>query len=187
MSPLFDDVLEPFGTVRETTLRVVTWNVWSNFGPWPQRSEQVRSELAVREPDIIALQEVWKTDEHDVVGDLAAALGFHVAEAVEWYEPLAVSGTGVLSRWPVLSNEYLGPFPPSAAPARFIQATQIDGPRGASTSSRSCSRVLDRSEVRQRQVCELATYVKEHAGRDRLTVVCGDFNASPPSRKRSAC
>jgi endonuclease/exonuclease/phosphatase family metal-dependent hydrolase len=185
MSPLFDDPLHPFGAVRETTMRVVTWNVWCHFGPWPQRFEQVQAELVEHAPDVIALQEVWKSDGHNVVGDLADALGFHVAEALEWYEPMAlVSGCAVLSRWPVLHNEFVRAVPTERNPGALIQWTQIDGPRGAfDVFTLMLDWRLDLSETRQRQVCELAAYVKENSSTDRLAVICGDFNAAPDSEE----
>lgn len=183
MSPLFEDPLEPFGAVRDTTLRVATWNVWSHFGPWRQRFDQLRSELVQRQPDVIALQEVWKTNEDDVVGDLADALGLHAAEALQWYEPLALlSGTAVLSRWPVLSNEFFRAVPTADSPGALIQWAQIDGPRGAfDIFTLMLDWRPDLSEIRQRQVSELATYVQQHGGDDRLVVICGDFNAPPDS------
>ena len=30
---------EPYGPVVETTMRIVTWNVWGRYGRWAQRPQ----------------------------------------------------------------------------------------------------------------------------------------------------
>jgi endonuclease/exonuclease/phosphatase family metal-dependent hydrolase len=183
VSPLFEDPLAPFGPLSNTTLRVVTWNVWSRFGPWHARYERVRAELIAHEPDVVALQEVWRTDEHDVVAELAEALGFHVTAALEFYEPLAeVSGSAVLSRWPVLHTEFFRALSTPKSPGALVQWVRVDGPRGVfDMFTVMLDWRPDWSEVRQDQVRELASFVRERGTRDGVVIVCGDFNAVPES------
>jgi endonuclease/exonuclease/phosphatase family metal-dependent hydrolase len=42
-----------------STVRVATWNVWANFGPWRERYPRIEAELRRVQPDIVVLQEAW--------------------------------------------------------------------------------------------------------------------------------
>ena len=86
------DPLQPYGALVETTVRVATWNVWSDFGPWQDRYRRIESVLVDCEPDLVAAQECWRTDDHDVLGDVAARMSFHYDAALDWYESYAARG-----------------------------------------------------------------------------------------------
>jgi endonuclease/exonuclease/phosphatase family metal-dependent hydrolase len=43
---------------------VMTWNIWWRFGPrWRQRQPALIETLRNLDPDVVALQEVWRSDE----------------------------------------------------------------------------------------------------------------------------
>src|SRR5262245_18084842 len=47
----------------DTTLRVMTWNLWWRFGPCQARQEGIFETLARVHADVVCLQEVWETRE----------------------------------------------------------------------------------------------------------------------------
>ena len=52
------DPYQPYGPVVETTMRVVTWNVWGRYGPWEARLPVIIENLSAINADILAfLQE----------------------------------------------------------------------------------------------------------------------------------
>jgi hypothetical protein len=66
------DPYAPYGPLVDTTMRVVTWNVWGRYGPWEQREAGIEDVLAGVEPDIVCLIESWGTREAsqaDRIGD----------------------------------------------------------------------------------------------------------------------
>ena len=101
------DPLEPYGPLIETRARIVTWNVWANSGPWEQRFARIEQLLRGMDPDIVAMQEVWKADGHEPLAEIADHLGLHYTPCMEWFEPARLdSGTAVLSRWPVSETHH---------------------------------------------------------------------------------
>src|SRR4051812_39081461 len=94
-----EDFTQPYGPLVETTLRVITWNVWGRYGPWERREEAVRETLAKHDPDIVALVEGWGGQEqrfgmrHHVFG------GDVMVDGVP-------AGIAVLSRWPIARREW---------------------------------------------------------------------------------
>lgn len=178
------DPLLPYGPLIESTVRVVTWNVWGNFGPWEKRYEAITTELAELLPDIICLHEVWRNDSYDVAGSIADSLSMRAALALDWFEPLQMSsGTALLSRWPIVEaiHRVIAPGADGGDGALFAHA-RVDGPRGQlDVFGVMVDWRLDLSDVRQRQVRELASFIGEHSSRRNPTIVCGDFNAAPDS------
>ena len=91
----------------------MTWNIWWRFGPkWQERQSVLVETLRAVDPDVVALQEVWGTDETTQAHEFAASLGLHAGFAEPSYpavpDPPQVAdhdgvtlGLGVLSRWPI--------------------------------------------------------------------------------------
>ena len=50
---------EPYGRLVDTSLCVVTWNVWGKFGPWQKRQTMLEQTLVATSPDLVLLQESW--------------------------------------------------------------------------------------------------------------------------------
>jgi endonuclease/exonuclease/phosphatase family metal-dependent hydrolase len=169
--------------LRDTTLSVAAWNVWCHFGEWEARFARIGAVLADAGPDLIALVETWRTDEHDPVDDIAGALDYHVARAESWFAPFEIdSGSVILSRWPILSSESERTTDVDGQPGALIQHALIAGPRGEiDMYAVMLDWRPDRSDIRQSQVRALAEYVQSRSDFARATIVCGDFNAAPES------
>src|ERR1051326_1639981 len=93
-----------YGPLIETTLRVVTWNVWGRYGPWRDREAGIVATLRDARPDIVVLTESWAKGGDSQGARLAGPLGlphraFSGVPAQEDQD--ALSGVAVLSRWPV--------------------------------------------------------------------------------------
>jgi endonuclease/exonuclease/phosphatase family metal-dependent hydrolase len=176
------DVAGPFGPLRATTLRVMTWNLWWRFGPWQERRPAIATTLARTNADVIALQEVWGEGGRSFAAELGDQLGYRHADA-SWLELDGVSlGNAVLSRWPIVSSDWRPlPAPPDAEESRTVLLTEIDGPRG--TVQIYCTHLnwrFDQSHVRQDQVRAVTEFVAAHRAGGPVTfppVLCGDLNA----------
>ena len=80
-------------------VRVLTVNQWGRGGVWTERREALRRGLAELEPDLVAIQEAFKSDDADTVAELVAP-DFHV-----WHQTTGLLGDGncaaIASRWPL--------------------------------------------------------------------------------------
>jgi endonuclease/exonuclease/phosphatase family metal-dependent hydrolase len=175
------DPYHPYGPVRDTTLRLVTWNVWGRYGDWQDRQSGIERVLRQAAPDLVCLTESWSAIDAVQAASVAAALGLeHSLFVGDWQQDDWVSGVGLVSRWPVTSHQRLalrgaGDSGVGGAVFALIEGEQgpiqlyivmLDYPLGA-------------SEVRQAQVRQLAAFIEETARRRYPVIVCGDFNAGP--------
>ncbi|MEY3823789.1 MAG: hypothetical protein RL628_1897, partial [Actinomycetota bacterium] len=93
----------------QSTMRLMTWNIWHHFGPWQERqvaieqviafeNRQVAIEqvIAFENPDVLFLQEVHTTERQ--AENLAAKLGYHAAVTTSPWS----MGNAILSKWPVI-------------------------------------------------------------------------------------
>lgn len=174
-----------FGPLIETTVRVVSWNLWWRFGPWEARHDAIVATLRALDPDVCCLQEVWDEADRNQAAELAEALGgyHHVYSAGIRYDGIAF-GNAVLSRWPIVdSGDQALPDLDGDGEGRTVLRAEVDGPRGRleAFSTHLHWRLHD-SHIRQAQVAEICRFI---AGtRERRTyppVLCGDFNAPPDS------
>ncbi|GAA4948668.1 endonuclease/exonuclease/phosphatase family metal-dependent hydrolase [Nonomuraea thailandensis] len=111
---------EPYGPLIGTGVRVLTWNVWGEEGPYAQRAGRIEKVVRGLAPDVVALQE-WA----------GQRLGYEHVAAGPAQAPVAV-----LSRWPVVRQEdrpLPGGPPPrekgGVLPGRALFC-ELDGPRG---------------------------------------------------------
>ena len=176
-----DDIPPRFyGQLIETTARIITWNVWGRYGPWPEREAAITATLRDGRPDIVVLTESWSKDEDSQCARLAAPLGLphHAFSGVQAEEDkAALSGVAVMSRWPIerASSRDLG--------GARVQFAELSGPRGPIQVYGLVMDAwwLDQSHDRQEAVRGLLEFVS--AGQDDRAplIVCGDFNADPDS------
>ena len=97
---------EPYGPVVETTMRIVTWNVWGRYGHWAERQAGIEETLAAAAPDVVCLVESWSHRDANQPGLAAGRLGLqHSVFAGDRHQEDWVSGFGLVSRWPVTSYE----------------------------------------------------------------------------------
>ena len=64
-----------YGPLIETTMRVVTWNVWGRYGPWRDREAAIAATLQDARPDVVVLTESWSKDGDSQCVRLAGPLG----------------------------------------------------------------------------------------------------------------
>jgi endonuclease/exonuclease/phosphatase family metal-dependent hydrolase len=177
------DPYEPYGPVVETTMRVVTWNVWGRYGDWKQRQAGIEDLLAGAEPDVVCLVESWSAAGDSQPGRVAHRLGVgHHLFVGDWEQDGWTSGTGLVSRWPITGHErqpLRGDEGDGFGEALFAT---LDGPRGpVQVFVVVLDHPLHASALRQTQVRKLAAFVGRVTSRRHPTVVCGDFNAGPDS------
>lgn len=171
----------------DSTVSVLTWNLWWRFGPWEQRQPAIAATLADLAPDIVCLQEVWATREEHQADRLAAALGgydVHAVAGVDFDLSPETLGNAVLSRWPIRTRDARRlPAPAGLDELRVVLRAEIDAPRGPiDVFVTHLNWRLDQSDVRQQQVRALCEFVAESAdGRTFPPLLCGDFNAEPLS------
>lgn len=177
------DPYQPYGPPVESTLRVVTWNVWGRYGDWEGRQQGLEEALDASQPDIVCLVETWSTPDENQPARVAARLGMaHSICTGGWEEAGWTSGTGVASRWPIIRQESR-PLPGNGTDGiGHALFALVDGPRGAvQLFVTVLDYPLDGSAHRQAQVRQLCEFVAEVTRRRYVTVVCGDFNAGPDS------
>jgi endonuclease/exonuclease/phosphatase family metal-dependent hydrolase len=176
------DPYQPYGPVVETTVRVVTWNVWGRYGEFDARQAALDAELTRVEPDIVCLVEAWSTAEDDQPRHIAMHLGLeHTRFTAGWDQGDWSSGVGVVSRWPIAREETRA-LPGEGKAIGSASFLAIDGPRGAiQLFVAMLDYPLDASARRQEQVRQLAAFITDVTTPEHITVVCGDFNAGPDS------
>jgi endonuclease/exonuclease/phosphatase family metal-dependent hydrolase len=177
------DPYMPYGPLVETTMRVITWNVWGRYGSWEERQNALEAVLAPARPDVVCLVESWSTPTTTQPARIAAELGQqHSLFVGDRTQDGWTSGVGIVCRWPVASHErrpLSGDAGDGACSALFVT---IDGPRGLiQLFVVMLDYPLNASARRQSQVRQLCAFVEEVARRRHVTVVCGDFNAGPDS------
>ena len=174
----------PYGPLTESTIRVVTWNVWGRYGAdCEARQAALERTLEQAAPDLVCLVEAWRQGDSTQPGRVAARLGLaHHRFVGEWEQQDWVSGIGFVSRWPMTE--------PRRRPLRaedgsgFGEAVHVAvaGERGSiQLFAVMLDYPLDASGLRQHQVRQLVQFIAETASRRDLVVVCGDFNAGPDS------
>ena len=175
------DQYEPYGPVTETTMRIVTWNVWGRYGRWRERQAGIEESLVAAAPDVVCLVESWSHPDVTQAGLIAERLGFdHRVFAGEWQHEEWFSGIGLVSRWPVTSHERRALQAEGGSGAGSALFAFVEGDRGPiQLFVVMLDYPLDASAVRQAQVRQLAGFIQEVARRRHPIVVCGDFNAGP--------
>jgi len=178
------DPYAPYGPLVESTIRVVTWNVWGRYGAdFEARQAALEQELADTAPDLVCLVEAWRQSDSTQPGRVAARLGLaHHRFAGDWQQEDWVSGLGLVSRWPM--TEPLCHQLRSADGTGFGQVVHVAvaGERGSiQLFAVVLDYPLDASGLRQNQVRQLVRFIADTASRPDLIVVCGDFNAGPDS------
>jgi endonuclease/exonuclease/phosphatase family metal-dependent hydrolase len=173
-----------FRPLIETTVNVLTWNVWHRFGPWERRYGAISHTIRQCQPDIATLQEapIWP-EEGTLPDNLAADLGMHMH-----YSPYATAlgvemGFAILSRWPIVATaSALLPVPPSAEQewGRSVFMAQIAGPRGViPVFTTHLSFIPEGSAIRSAQLAAVSEFMQRHTSPDFPPILTGDFNADP--------
>ncbi len=166
-------------------MRVLTWNLWWQFGDWEARQPVIAAELAAVDPDIALFQEVFAVDGRDQAEELAAAGGFHLARTRVLSGERAGRpqqfGNAILSRWPIELLEQIALGGLDGSPShRTALAVRIDAPGGPMvTIVTHLAWQYDQAELRQEQLVEVA----ELAVRHRLPPAAAEADQRPVSRQ----
>jgi endonuclease/exonuclease/phosphatase family metal-dependent hydrolase len=176
----------PYGTLIDTRLRVLSWNLWHRFGPWEARRPAIAATLARLDADVIGLQEVWADADVSFAEELAERLGFHQVYGARLDFDGVRFGNAILSRWPITASDVLAlPSLPDTEELRTCVRADIDGPRGPlQLFTTHLNWRFDQSGVRQDQVRSICAFIdasKPEGGRAYPPILCGDFNADPDS------
>jgi endonuclease/exonuclease/phosphatase family metal-dependent hydrolase len=169
-----------YGRIIETTLRILTWNVWGRYEPWRDREAAIVATVRDARPDVVVLTEAWSKGADSQCARLAGPLDLphHVFSGVPAQEDAdALSGVAVLSRWPIRRESSL-----DLGGARS-QYAELSGPRGPVQVYGLVMDAwwFDESRARQDAVRELLTHVDRTQDERAPLIVAGDFNADPDS------
>lgn len=169
-------------------MRVLTWNIWWRFGPWPERFAAITAVLGAQNPDIVMLQEAigGTSRDHQNVSTLARDLGMHLVTTQAPERGGDVMVNAILSRWPIESHQQ---FSLTSAPGRpnvrTILLARVATPWGTwPMVTTHLDHRFDESHVRRVQVDELADVVADELTRTDgglPAIVGGDLNAVPDS------
>ena len=167
-------------------MRLLTWNLWWQFGPWSDRQPAILGELEAVDPDIAFIQEVWADDEQDQAEILASALDRQMARTRRPGGEPQRFGNAILSRWPVevLEQITLSGVDDQVS-HRTALAVRVESPSGPwVVIVTHLAWQYDQSALRQRQLGEIAELAAKHRGdpkTDSPVILGGDFNAVPES------
>ena len=93
-----------YGRLLQTTLRIVTWNVWGRYGPWAERETAIAATLQETRPDLVVLTESWSKGGDRQCARLAGPLGlpYYLFSGVAAQEDAAaLSGVAARMQIPV--------------------------------------------------------------------------------------
>lgn len=177
------DPYAPYGPAIESTVRVVTWNVWGRYGQWRERQAAIEDALVAAGPDILCLVESWSGTDTTQAEQVAQRLGLeHQLFVGDWQQEDWVSGFGLVSRWPLSIVERRMLRGEDGSGSGEALAITIEGERGRiQLVAVMLDYPLDASQLRQEQVRQLAQLISETTRKRHPIVVCGDFNAGPDS------
>jgi endonuclease/exonuclease/phosphatase family metal-dependent hydrolase len=177
------DPYAPYGPVVESSMRIVTWNVWGRYGEWEARQHGIEEALVASAPDIVCLVESWCRAEDTQASRTAARLGFAHHDFVgDWKQEDWISGIGLTSRWPFTLGERRPLRGPDGEGVGEAVSVPVEGERGLiQLFVVILDYPLGASAVRQAQVRQLTAFITETTSQRHPVVVCGDFNSPPES------
>ncbi len=189
-----------------SVLRVATLNIWNRSGPWSDRVELIRAELARLDIDVIGLQEVlrptapgasphamWIAEETaltDPSADQASAICAtthpHVAYgAAADYGNGLLFGNALASRHPIVEHSAFELPGRETGESRSLLYALVEHPLGRlPVFVTHLNWKLHHGSVRVRQVVAISEHVKRLAPLDESRLpplLMGDFNAEPDS------
>jgi endonuclease/exonuclease/phosphatase family metal-dependent hydrolase len=177
----------PYGALIESSVRIVTWNLWWRLGDWESRLEAIARTLEELRPDLVCLQEVWQEGASNQAAMLAHRLGMTHAFARERTAEGVDQGVALLSRWPLAAVAHRTlPSPPDAKESNVALRAVAQGPRGPLLlATTHLAPYPHRSADREQQVRSLVEFITGAHGQatdlSGRSIVAGDFNAPPDS------
>jgi len=177
-------------------MRVMTWNLWWQFGPWEKRQNAIGTVIESEAPDVIFLQEVWSDGNDSAAHRLAARFRMHAVLSDDPFAEERRLGTSkhgnvgfhnaILSRWPLVDPVSV-PLPAAdgrPGHRRAVAAT-VDAPTGRWPVV--CTHFdyrFDESAARVRQATRVLQLIAERRNDPENgppTILGADCNAVPDS------
>jgi endonuclease/exonuclease/phosphatase family metal-dependent hydrolase len=161
-------------------LRVLTLNLWQQYGTWSERRAVLIEGIRAQQPDLLAFQESIKTDAYDQVIDLLGP-GFNVVHSKR-RDPNGM-GISIAGRWPLGEvqevdlnvNPRTAGFPCTTLVAEVVAPDPI-GPLLFVNHFPNWQ--LNCEYERELQAVAAAQFVEERIGEStRPVVMVGDFDA----------
>ena len=172
-------------------MRVMTWNLWWQFGSWEQRQAAIAKVIADAQPDVVFLQEVWSQGSDSSARRLAELLGYEHALTDDPFAHRRNGDPGfhnaIVSRWPLLDvASHPLPRADGAPGHRRALSAAVTDPSGLRwpVISVHLDHRFDESVVRQLQCEALMSVVVGIRGEPETAppvLIGGDFNATPDS------
>jgi endonuclease/exonuclease/phosphatase family metal-dependent hydrolase len=167
-------------------MRVLTWNLWWQYGPWQQRQPAIVEELLAVDADLVLLQEVWAAGGADQVDELASAAGLASVRTVAPGGKPHKFGNAVLSRWPIERLEQVELPGVAGEPSyRNALACRVAAPVGPVLAVVThLAWQYDQSQLRCRQLAEVVALIARHRSDNPAhppVILGGDLNAVPDS------
>jgi endonuclease/exonuclease/phosphatase family metal-dependent hydrolase len=167
----------------EQKIKIVTINTWKCDGDYRERLTILAKQLAELNPDIIACQECFVSDNADTLRYLSEILKMGYAylpgrEKKRYFESEYVdsgSGLGVLSKYPIADASWLAlPVIPEDNDRKIQQVEiMIDETRLYVTNTHFTH--LRNEKIKRMQAETLASFVLDKA--EGYHIICGDFNS----------
>jgi endonuclease/exonuclease/phosphatase family metal-dependent hydrolase len=173
--------------MENSTVRIMTWNLWGRHHNPSKRMERILRTLQEVQPDIAAFQEIWghlPDLRSSQAESIAVAMGYqgHYAKATEVNESFYF-GNAIFARWPMsIHGEKLLTAGTESLEPRVAVYGVVSSPQGpipVITSHLSWERNL--SHVRKAQMSVLVEMASELSGPGWPPILMGDFNADPDS------
>lgn len=167
--------------IEKSSLTLMTLNMWG-LNEWQARRQSIAAWINELRPDLVALQEVVRSDDVCQASWIAEHTGMVATFGTACVKPVGEFGNAVLSRFPVTGSQ-CHPLTDGATAnePRCVLAVQVDVlGRCIWFASTHLSYRFDEGWVREQQVRDIADLVGEHRA-DHPPILCGDFNATPAS------
>ena len=168
-------------------MRVLTWNLWWQFGDWQRRLQAIRAVLAEVKPDICCFQEAWTGPDGNQAELLAAEFdmfgGFAPSPGEGWRRRLPGStagvGNAVISRWPIAETAICHLM---SEDGRNVLHAAIDAPGGRlDVFTTQFSPEPYESAARVRQVQDTLRFVVQQSTGAYPPILTGDLGAEADS------
>ena len=176
-------------------VRLLTINIWNQWGPWQERLKVLRRALGTESPDVVGLQEVLRMEQGGMsqLDEVGEGLYPHRAYAPAFTidaETGFTFGNAVLSRLPFVDQAYIALPNPVPQEPRSLLYVLCQTPHGQlPIFVTHLDWQLELSHVRCEQVSFIVAHMAavladaaKRPGADLLpAVLMGDFNAEPDS------
>ncbi len=177
-----------------TPVRVMSWNLWWQFGPWEERQAGIHQVVAEIAPDILCVQESWgerspSGQVRSQIGELAQTLGFSFVgpTALRFHQrperevDLAFSN-GIISRWPLLDiNVTRLPKADGTPSYRMAVIATVDAPGGPLRVVTAHIAHVGEDDADRLAQAQRLSELSDLGESGPNTILAGDLNATPDS------